>query len=86
MNVEFLRRSFFALFLIAAAAGSAQEVTQAEKDRALEYLESTSRMFWRPPEVFPRRNGTSSRGRISGARRRSWNTSPHRKILSVTIC
>jgi uncharacterized damage-inducible protein DinB len=41
MNVEFLRRSFFALFLITAAGASAQEVTHAEKDRALEYLEST---------------------------------------------
>jgi hypothetical protein len=36
-----LTRIAFVLFFVAAGAASAQEVTQAEKDKALQYLEST---------------------------------------------
>jgi len=36
-----LTRIAFILLLVAATAASAQELTQAEKDRALQYLEST---------------------------------------------
>lgn len=42
MRKKSLAGTFVALFLFAgAAAASAQEVTQAEKDRALQYLETT---------------------------------------------
>jgi DinB superfamily len=44
MRTRSLMGALTALFLLAgAAAASAQEVTQAEKDRALQYLESTKK-------------------------------------------
>jgi hypothetical protein len=44
MRNKCLTRTLFALFLITGAAGtSAQEVTPAERDRALQYLESTKK-------------------------------------------
>lgn len=44
MTNKYLTRAVFALFLVTGAAGtSAQEVTPAEKDRALQYLESTKK-------------------------------------------
>src|SRR5579859_3080369 len=41
MTNKILMRTVIALLLVFATAASAQEVTQAEKDRALQYLEST---------------------------------------------
>ena len=41
MRNKTLTRTFIALLLVIATAASAQEVTQAEKERALQYLEST---------------------------------------------
>jgi hypothetical protein len=42
-NKSFTRALFAMLLLTGAAAASAQEVTPAEKDRALQYLESTKK-------------------------------------------
>jgi hypothetical protein len=42
-NKSFTRTLFAMLLLTGAAAASAQEVTPAEKDRALQYLESTKK-------------------------------------------
>ena len=41
MSNKTLRGTFIALFLMVATAASAQEVTQAEKEHAWQYLEST---------------------------------------------
>jgi DinB family protein len=43
MRNRSLAGTFAALLLMTGAAASAQEVTQAEKDRALQYLESTKK-------------------------------------------
>ena len=58
------------LAVTGVAANSAQELRQAEKEHALQYLESTKKDVWMQPRAFPRRNGTSSRGRIDGPWRR----------------
>jgi hypothetical protein len=42
-NKSFTRTLFAMLLFTGAAAASAQEVTPAEKDRALQYLESTKK-------------------------------------------
>jgi hypothetical protein len=43
MRNKSLSGTFIALLLVIGAAGSAQDVTPAEKDRALQYLESTEK-------------------------------------------
>ena len=67
---------------LAFAAGNirAQETTQADKDKALAYLESTKKESWTQPKDYPRRSGTSKRLLINGRWRSASSTLPRRRI------
>jgi len=73
-----------ALFLMAAATiASAQEVTQAEKDRALQYLETTKKVSWKRRKAVRRAvelqtgSGSLVRGASDGAHRGGRRFSAH---------
>jgi hypothetical protein len=58
------------LLVTGAAAASAQEVTPAERDRALQYWNLQRRMFCKRRKAFLKSNGTSSPRRTAGPWRR----------------
>ena len=69
-----------AALAFAAANVRAQETTQADKDKALAYLESTKKGVLDAARDYSRRSGTSNPLLINGRWRNAWSTSPRRKI------
>lgn len=67
------------LALLSANIARAQELTPADKERAMQYLENTKKNIVTPRKGCRQRSGISKPGRTAGRSPRLWNISRRRK-------
>ena len=72
--------------LLFSAAVRAQELTQADKEKALQLLETSKRWSSTPPRISLQLSGTSNLLPIAGPLLNAWSTSLLPRILSVARC